>query len=146
MSRQRGIAVAAAWVLAAVVATTLGLLAVGAIGDGLAGTATRPLSPAEVDARLAAARASAPPAAAAPAPSGTAAAQVVATAGGTVAVRCVDGRAQVVAATPAQGFRVDDPGEKPDEVTFESETLDVEVRLGCVDGAPVAQVREDRED
>lgn len=146
MNRPRGSAVAAAWVVAAVLATTLGLLAVGAIGSGLSGAAAPPLSPAEVDARLAAARATAEPAAPVPAPVGEAPAQVVATAGGTVAARCVDGRPQVVAATPGQGFRVDDPGEKPDEVTFESEALDVEVRLGCRDGLPVAQVTEDRED
>ncbi|MGE0298597.1 hypothetical protein [Pseudonocardia sp.] len=146
MSRQRGIAVAAAWVLAAVVATSLGLLAVGAIGDGLSGPVARPLSPDEVTAQLAAARTAAPAVAPGPAPPGTAAPQVVATAGGTVAARCVDGRPQVVAATPGQGFRVDDPGERRDEVTFESEALDVEVRLACRDGAPVAQVREDRED
>ncbi|MGE3285235.1 MAG: hypothetical protein AB7J32_03905 [Pseudonocardia sp.] len=146
MSRQRGIAVAAAWVLAAVVATSLGLLAVGAIGDGLSGPVARPLTLAEVDARLATARAPAVPAAPGPAPAGTGPPQVVATAGGTVAARCADGRPQVVAATPGQGFRVDDPGEENDEVTFESEALDVVVRLSCRDGAPVAQVVEDRED
>jgi hypothetical protein len=61
-------------------------------------------------------------------------------------VQCVDARPRVVAATPAQGFRVDDPGEDPDEVTFESASTDVDARLTCRDGVPVVDVRVDPDD
>ena len=145
-TRRRGLVVAAAWMVAAVLATTLGLLAVGAIGDGLAGPASRPLSAEEVERELAARSTGVPAPAPAPAPGPADAPQVVGTVAGTVAVRCVDGAARIVSVSPGQGFRVDDHGEHPDRVQFESERVDVQVRLSCRDGVPVADVQEDVED
>lgn len=145
--RARTATVALAWLAAVVAATAVGLTAVGAIGDGIVGAGGQPLSPAEVDAALAAAR-SAPPPTAAPAPAapepGAAPAEVVASAGGTVVARCAGGVAEIVSASPAQGFRVDsEPGEDPGRVKFESGDVEVEVRLTCRDGRPVPEIRSD---
>ena len=62
--RTRLVAGVAAWVAAVGAALVVGLTAVGAIGAGLLGPGQQPLTPAEVDARLA----SAEPAASVPPP------------------------------------------------------------------------------
>ena len=135
----------AAWAAAVGAALVVGLTAVGAIGAGLLGPAQQPLTPAEVDARLA----SAEPAAPAPEPPVTAGPQVgspdvIATAGGTVLARCTGDRPEVVSATPAQGFRVqtedDDGGPR---VRFRAGQTRIEVNLTCADGRPVAAVAKD---
>jgi hypothetical protein len=130
------------------VALAVGLTAVGAIGTGLLGPGPQPLTPAEVDARLASAEPAgpaAPPPTAAPVPPAPATApEVIATAGGTVLARCTGGNPDVVSATPAQGFRVqtedDDGGPR---VRFRAGKTRIEVRLTCVDGRPVAGVSTD---
>ena len=135
----------AAWAGAVGAALVVGLTAVGAIGAGLLGPGQQPLTPAEVDARLA----SAEPAAPAPVPPVTAGPQVgspdvIATAGGTVLARCTGDRPEVVSATPAQGFRVqtedDDGGPR---VRFRAGQTRIEVNLTCADGRPVAAVATD---
>ena len=135
----------AAWAAAVGAALVVGLTAVGAIGAGLLGPGQQPLTPAEVDARLA----SAEPAAPAPEPPVTAGPQVgspdvIATAGGTVLARCTGDRPEVVSATPAQGFRVqtedDDGGPR---VRFRAGQTRIEVNLTCADGRPVAAVATD---
>jgi hypothetical protein len=142
--RTRLVAGVAAWLVAVGVALAVGLTAVGAIGTGLLGPRPQPLTPAEVDARLASAEPAGPaaPETAAPVPAAPAATpEVIATAGGTVLARCAGGTAEVVSATPAQGFRVqtedDDGGPR---VRFRAGKTRVEVRLTCVDGRPVADV------
>jgi hypothetical protein len=146
-ARTRLVAGVAAWAAALGAALIVGLTAVGAIGAGLLGPEQQPLTPAEVDARLASAE-PAPPVAtptAAPAPveSGTAP-EVIATDGGTVLARCTAGAPEVVSATPAQGFRVqtedDDGGPR---VRFRAGNTRFEVNLRCADGRPVADVRTD---
>ena len=114
--RTRLVAGVAAWAAALGAALAVGLTAVGAIGAGLLGAEQQPLTPAEVDARLASAEPGAPaPQTAAPevlAPE-VVAPEVIATAGGTVLARCTADVPEVVSATPAQGFRVqtdDDDG------------------------------------
>ncbi len=135
----------AAWAAAVGAALVVGLTAVGAIGAGLLGPGQQPLTPAEVDARLASAE-PAPPAPEPPltvAPS-TGSPEVIATAGGTVLARCTGARAEVVSATPAQGFRVqtedDDGGPR---VRFRAGQSRFEVSLRCVDGRPVGDVKTD---
>lgn len=153
MSPPRALGVVLAWVAAVVGATAIGLTAVGAIGDGIVGTPQRPLTADEVDVLLAAppsgtagppAPSSPPQPVTAPAPAGPAP-EVLASPGGTVVARCTDGVPAVVSATPAQGFRVDaeESGEHPDRVRFDGDEREVEVRLSCRDGRPVAEVRED---
>lgn len=98
--------------------------------------------------------AEAPPSSARPAPTTTARppapaprpgpAQVIASPGGTVLARCDGGVPVVVSTTPAQGFQVkDEAGEDPGRVRFEADEADVEVRLSCRDGRPVAEIRAD---
>jgi FtsP/CotA-like multicopper oxidase with cupredoxin domain len=145
--RTRLVAGVAAWAAALGAALAVGLTAVGAIGAGLLGAEQQPLTPAEVDARLASAEPGAPaPQTAAPevlAPE-VVAPEVIATAGGTVLARCTADVPEVVSATPAQGFRVqtedDDGGPR---VRFRDGGTRIEVNLRCVDGRPVAGIEND---
>ena len=145
--RTRLVAGVAAWAAALGAALAVGLTAVGAIGAGLLGAEQQPLTPAEVDARLASAEPVAPaPQTAAPevlAPE-VVAPEVIATAGGTVLARCTADVPEVVSATPAQGFRVqtedDDGGPR---VRFRDGGTRIEVNLRCVDGRPVAGIEND---
>jgi len=145
-ARTRLVAGVAAWAAALGAALVVGLTAVGAIGAGLLGPGQQPLTPAEVDARLASAEPAAPvdtPAAVPPADP-VATPEVIATAGGTVLARCTGGTPEVVSAVPAQGFRVqtedDDGGPR---IRFRSGGTRFEVNLRCADGRPVADVRTD---
>ena len=155
--RTRLVAGVAAWAAALGAALAVGLTAVGAIGAGLLGAEQQPLTPAEVDARLASAEPVAPaPQTAAPeavvpeavVPEGVVpevvAPEVIATAGGTVLARCTADVPEVVSATPAQGFRVqtedDDGGPR---VRFRDGGTRIEVNLRCVDGRPVAGIEND---
>ncbi|MCU1663139.1 MAG: hypothetical protein JWR58_3204 [Pseudonocardia sp.] len=153
--RTRTALVALAWAALVVVATLVGMSAVGAIGSGILGDGQQPLTPAQVDQALAAARAapgptsgSPPPAPLAPAPvpassvPATAATDVVASPGGTVVARCVGDGLEIVSASPAQGFRLHDEREGS-RVRFESEESKVEVRLSCQGGRPVGAVEVD---
>ena len=145
--RTRLAAGVAAWLAAVGAALAVGIGAVSAIGTGLLGPAQQPLSPAEVETRLAAADGPAPveptPGGSAPVEAG-AAPEVIATAGGTVLARCTGDRPEVVAATPAQGFRVqtedDDGGPR---IRFRAGKARFEVRLTCTDGHPAAAVTTD---
>jgi len=164
-SRTRLAAGVAAWLAALCAALAVGLSAVGAIGSGLLGPGPEPLTPAEVDSRLAAADtadAAGPAASSGPVAAGTGASApddvpatgpaagpageptVLATAGGTVLARCTGGRPEVVSATPAQGFRVqtedDDSGPR---VRFRAGGTRIEVRLTCVNDLPTASVATD---
>jgi len=138
--RTRLVAGVAAWAAALGAALVVGLTAVGAIGAGLLGAEQQPLTPAEVDARLASAEPVAPaPQTSAPevAAPEVIAPEVIATAGGTVLARCTADVPEVVSATPAQGFRVqtedDDGGPR---VRFRDGGTRIEVNLRCADGRP----------
>ena len=145
-ARTRLVAGVAAWAAALSAALVVGLTAVGAIGAGLLGPGQQPLTPAEVDARLASAEPAAPvdTSAAVPPADPVAAPEVIATAGGTVLARCTGGAPEVVSATPAQGFRVqtedDDGGPR---IRFRAGGTRFEVNLRCADGRPVADVQTD---
>ncbi|MEN3268912.1 hypothetical protein [Pseudonocardia sp.] len=153
--RTRTALVALAWAALVVVATLVGMSAVGAIGSGILGDGQQPLTPAQVDHALAAARVAPGPASGSPAPappspapspassvSATAATDVVASPGGTVVARCVGDTLEIVSASPAQGFRLHDEREGS-RVRFESEESKVEVRVSCQGGRPVGAVEVD---
>jgi hypothetical protein len=153
--RTRTALVALAWAALVVVATLVGMSAVGAIGSGILGDGQQPLTPAQVDDALAAARVAPRPASGSPAPappspapspassvSATAATDVVASPGGTVVARCVGDTLEIVSASPAQGFRLHDEREGS-RVRFESEESKVEVRVSCQGGRPVGAVEVD---
>jgi hypothetical protein len=145
-ARTRVVAGVAAWAAAVGAALVVGLTAVGAIGAGLLGPGQQPLTPAEVDARLASAEPGAPaPQTAAPevlAPE-MVAPEVIATAGGTVLARCTSDRPEVVSATPAQGFRVQTDDDGGPRVRFRAGQTRIEVNLTCAIGRPVATVATD---
>jgi hypothetical protein len=69
---------------------------------------------------------------------------------GTVIAQCnSDGTVTVVSAVPAQGFEVDSDDDEPDDhpqIKFESDDLEVEVRLRCVDGVISPEIRHHAED
>ena len=154
-----------AWLAAVAAATLAGMVAVGAIGNGIISAGERPLSEADVS-RLLAASSTTPPAPPSSSigstvstvptsglspgqpPTGQSAppgqSQVFSTAGGTVIARCSPG-IEVVSATPAQGYRVKDV--EPDDgglrVRFETGSggTRVEVQLTCAAGVPSATTR-----
>jgi hypothetical protein len=144
------------WLAAAAAATTVGIVAVSAIGTDIFGaSAQRPLSESEVDAQLAetttpatmttppsssAAPTTTPPATSPPETRTTA----VHSAGGTVLARCVPGGVEVVGTSPAQGYGVDSADEGVDDhphVRFRSGDREVEVRLRCVGGEIQPEIR-----
>jgi hypothetical protein len=143
-----------AWLGAVVVATGVGLAAVNAIGVGLVGADQRVLSASDVQSRLAAAGAPSavpvpvpvpttePTAGPSPAPSPSASPKAFPTDGGTVVARCVDGRADIITASPAQGWRIHDEAEQDrGRVRFEAGGDRIELRLSCAGDEPQAQVR-----
>lgn len=152
MTRRTGPVLAAlAWAGTVVAATVLGMSAVGAIGSGILGAGQEPLTPAQVDQALAAARSapapapvptSAPTSAPAPPDAAEPPTGVVTSPGGTIVARCAAGAVEVVSVTPAQGFRLHEEHEGP-RVRFRSQGTEVEVNLSCQDGRPVGAVEVD---
>ncbi len=156
----RGLGVVGGWLAAAAIATAVTLGAVSAIGLGLFGGSTRPLSEADVNEALASASASTsapttpsatptssptaspstttPPPQTRPATSGTV---PLSAAGNTVLARCVGDTIEVISWTAAQGYHVDDGVNQQGrdaEVEFESEDNDVKIRVTCAGGVPTA--------
>jgi hypothetical protein len=143
------------WLAAAAAATVVGMFAVGAIGADIFGPDQQPLSQSQVDQQLAQTTTphpttSAPPPATSstPPPRTTtpplAPVTPVTSDGGTVLARCVPGGVQVVGSTPAQGFQVDSGDDGIDDhpsVKFRSGDREVEVRLRCVGGRIVPEIR-----
>ena len=144
-ARTRLVAGVAAWAAALGAALVVGLTAVGAIGAGLLGPGRGPLTPAEVDARLASAALARrrSPAVRSPPARRSARPDVIATAGGTV-WPTAPVTAEVLAATPARWFRVrtedDDGGPR---IRFRSGDTRFEVNLRCADGRPVRDIQTD---
>lgn len=162
----------AAWLVAVAAATLVGMAAVGAIGSGISDRGPRPLSQAEISERLGTPTTqppetqppetqrptTQPPTTQPPttqprttsatgrptSPTAEAAPQVINSSGGTVLVRCGPG-VEIVSATPAQGYRVEDiePNDGGQRVRFRAGDTRVEIRIHCRDGEPQAQVRID---
>ena len=138
--RTRATVAALLWAAAVLAATLVGMTAVGTIGSGMSGRGGQPLTPAQVDAAIAAARSDEAPAQPAPsAPGSDGAAGVVTSQGGTVVARCGTGGVQIVSVIPAQGFQLDDEQEGG-RVRFESDDTRVDVHVRCSDGRPVGDV------
>lgn len=117
MSTPRTLGVALAWLVSVAVATAVAMLAIGAIGNGIAERGPRPLSQSEVDALLTSttvAPETSPPAPTTTVPvqptePSTATPHVLGSAGGTVLASCTPGveLPRIVSATPAQGYHVE---------------------------------------
>jgi hypothetical protein len=149
------------WVVAAAAATAVGLAAVAAIGTDIFGAGQDPLSQSEVDELLASR--TRPPATtstttpstsspATPTPSSTTtppppAERPTVTTGGTVISRCTTtGLVEVLSASPAQGYQVEQEDHELDDhpsVKFTSGRQKVEVRLRCVNGVPNPEIKYD---
>ncbi|HEU5469442.1 MAG TPA: hypothetical protein VFV67_02225 [Actinophytocola sp.] len=144
-----------AWLAVATTATVATSLAVGAIGTGIVPQAEPPLSPDEVNRRLAepATGTSRPPVptttttpttttgnSSTPPPGDPP--TVLSSQGGIVYARCEPG-VDIVSASPAQGYRVKDiePEDGGQRVRFESGRVRIEVTVTCASGTPRASVR-----
>ncbi|NJC73799.1 septum formation initiator [Planosporangium thailandense] len=138
---RRLVASALAWIVGAVAAVAVGVLALSMIGDDLTSRTAQPLSPDTVAREASAAPAASAPPVSAPsgsarlvpapatsAPSGagapaTAAAQptrgttdvdrLVSSPGGSAVARCAGGRAYLLSWSPEQGYRTDDVARGP---------------------------------
>lgn len=134
------------WLVAAAAATAVGLAAVAAIGTDIFGAGQDPLSQSEVDELLTSRPATAPTApTTSPSPPPPEEKTTV-TEGGTVIARCAGALVQVVSASPAQGYQVDPDDDDLDDhpsVKFQSGEREIEVRLRCAGGVPVAEIRYD---
>ena len=131
------------WLVGAVVATAVGVLAVRLVATQVGDPAVPPLSAAAAN-PLPTAQPLAPPAPGArtpepppPAPAGNA--RAFPSAGGTVGVSCSGAVARLVFATPAAGYTLDEQtvagGDV--EVRFESDSNRVRLELAGADGTPV---------
>jgi hypothetical protein len=133
------------WLAAAAAATAVAMTAVAAIGVDIFGPGQTPLSESEVDERLAGRTSEPPPSSTTP-PSTRPDGKPVTTAGGTVIAACVPGGVRVLSSVPAQGFQVDpddDTEEDHPSVKFTSGDREIEVRLRCVNGTVVPEIKED---
>lgn len=144
--RTRSLLTIGGWLVAAAAATTVGVVAVGAIGSGIAGTTAHPLSHSEVTRALATARTPTPVPSPSESPTATGAqggSRVLGTKGGTVLARCSGGKVSLVSWSPAQGFETDDIRRGPARtasIKFESDRVEITVRVDCPSGAPTAHV------
>lgn len=160
----RVIVVALGWIASAAVAGFIGITAIGAVGDGIFGSSTTPLSLDQVNDRLEATSTTSPnaqPSTPTTDPSGTTeppptqppateppaetVSKGISTAGGNVVARC-NGSLLTYSATPNVGFqaeRHDDEGDGEVRVEFESDDLRIRVEMACVDGVPTHTIEVD---
>jgi hypothetical protein len=137
----------AGWLVAAAVAIAVGVVAVRAIGSGIAGDTTRPLSDQQVRRALATAT---------PVPTSSAAGTgggpvtALSTAGGDLTVRCAGDQATLLSWTPAQGYRADDVERGPSDddagLKFESDRREIKVKLTCAHGVATAHTTTSTDD
>jgi len=163
--RSRSLLTVAGWLAATAAATSIGILAVGAIGSGIAGSPARPLSGGEVTKALATSSPVAPaPSGASPSgvsptggsptgeptgPAGspgsqpTGASRVFGSKGGTVVARCVAGKAELISWSPAQGYEADDVRRGPAAsvgLQFERDDIEIKISVECVGGVPTPHI------
>jgi hypothetical protein len=164
---RRLLASVTAWLLGAIAAVGVGMLALSMVGDGLTAHAVQPLTPDAVERQ-------APPSVGAPSsgvPSETAVAggpstarsslpsattpaarpvdKLVTSPGGTSVARCTGASAYLLSWSPEQGYTVHDPMRGPAaavSVGFRSTTKEYLLSVRCVDGVPQGHVSEDEED
>ncbi len=153
-----------AWIVGAVAAVGVGMLALSLIGDGLTTRTVQPLTP-DVVAREASAAPvdpapapgtpsgtpgdDDPPASAPPPPSGSASGQrsgadkLLWSAGGSVIARCTGAQVYLVSWSPEPGYRAHDVVRGPAaqaSVRFDGDDVRVSVSVRCASGTPVATV------
>jgi hypothetical protein len=155
-----------AWIVGAVVAAGVGILALSLIGDGLTARTVQPLTPEVVAREASAAPVDPAPAPASPSsnpgdddppasapPSGSASARATGqpagtdkllwSAGGSVIARCTGIHVYLVSWSPEPGYRAHDVVRGPAaqaSVRFDGDDVRVSVSVRCGDGTPVATV------
>jgi hypothetical protein len=161
-----------AWVVGAVAAVAVGVLALSMIGDDLTSRTAQPLSPDAV-AREASAAPTEPAAGPsestgsselAPAPSASSAApattaapvqgsggveKLVSSPGGTAIARCANGQVYLVSWSPEQGYRTDDVARGPATVAsvkFESDANKVFLSVRCAGSEPQGSIGQQADD
>ncbi|MFI0794816.1 septum formation initiator [Micromonospora rubida] len=150
MRRRRALAFAG-WLATAVLATLVGVAAIRLVGESITGTPGGVHSQRDVERALASPHASTaapggspstgPGGPSATASPGAGARRAFATAGGSAVAECAPGGVRLVSWAPAQGYRVGDADQGPDddvEVTFVGSDGEHELKLRCVAGEPVA--------
>ncbi len=137
------------WLATAAAAITAGVFAIGAIGNGIAGSTTSPLSDQAVAKALAQATQTPAPSSRTPTsrPSATrgtttreSRARVLQVGGGSVVAGCAGGQATLQSWTPDQGYEVDDVQRGPNAVVrvkFKSGRSEFETRIGCRGDVPI---------
>lgn len=149
-SGTRPLLVVVGWIIAASVATTVGLLAVGAVGASVIGTQPSALSQEQVERALTrGSQSTSPqPEATAPQPKATApttpegVSRVLATPGGTIIARCHNGDATLLSWSPAQGFNVEEIHAGPARTAtlfFDTGRTQLQVRVTCDTGVPTSR-------
>jgi hypothetical protein len=140
-SLRRILASLLAWSAGAVVAVSVGVLALSAIGDGWASGAPQPLRP-DGAGQLGAAAPTGPASpAAAGSPTGSGQTRTVPAHGGTVNARCAGGQVYLISWSPAQGYQVDEVHRGPGRVAsvlFKAAHREWVLRVHCVGGIPEA--------
>lgn len=148
LGRVRSLLTVVGWFAAVSGATTVGVLAVDAIGSGIAGTTAEPLTGKEVASQLATASpASSKPISTESSPAN--ASRVLGTKGGTIVARCTDGRVYLASWSPAQGYEADNVRRGPARTAglqFESDDAELHVRISCERGVPNKQVKTEYDD
>ncbi|MEH1097855.1 septum formation initiator [Micromonospora sp. CPCC 205561] len=146
--RRRSLLAVAGWLATATLATLIGVAAIRWVGESIAGTPGGVLSQEEVERALASPgpTAGGPPAAtgtgepSAGAATGAGRRRAFGTAGGSAVAECGPAGVRLVSWTPAQGYRVADVEQGPDddvEVTFAGPAGEFELKLRCVGAEPV---------
>ncbi|HEV7899509.1 MAG TPA: hypothetical protein VGP31_16880 [Planosporangium sp.] len=154
---RRLVASVLAWIVGAVAAVGVGVLALSLIGDGLTSRTVQPLTPDVVAREVSAASArpsptalpSRAPAGQSPTPTAAGTEKLVFSPGGTAIARCSGGQVYLVSWSPEQGFRAKDVyrGPAPQaSVKFESGDAKVILAVRCVGGEPQATVTQRGDD
>ncbi|RKN47748.1 septum formation initiator [Micromonospora endolithica] len=160
--RRRSFLAVAGWLATAAVATLIGVAAIRLVGESITGTPGGVLSQSEVERALASPPPATPGAGGSPSPGATGPAtsptgsvtspsptgsvpaghrRAFATAGGSAVAECAPGGVRLVSWTPAPGYRVADVDRGPDddvEVAFVGPDGELELKVRCVGGEPVA--------
>ncbi|MEV4177625.1 hypothetical protein [Nonomuraea sp. NPDC049709] len=133
-----------AWAATVLAATGAAVAVLGLLGNGLTGTDSRVLGPAEVRQALATATTRAPAAPAA-APSQTSQGRLIRSAGGNVIASCDGDLVTLRSWSPAQNYSVDEVESGPAreaKVEFEpDEGEEIELTVVCSGGRPVSRTQ-----
>jgi hypothetical protein len=154
------------WAAAVVVAVAVAMATLSAVGDGILGPGSRPVSQHDVSVALRQASASpgsagspgqagsptaggpaaSPDPAMSPSAPGAGSEKVLTTQGGSIVARCTGAEVTLTSWSPASGYRTDgvEPGPSPAvSVKFKAGRTEIQVEVTCVGGVPTAATSTD---